>query len=255
MSVVTCRNLGGIGRVGNQLHLYVFAKAYAERYGAELQTSDWVGRKLFVNATEPLVEDMTLPQTRLDSEAVEMGLPLDRYFGRVNIDLRVYAQHQCYAFYTRTQAREWLKLKPEYEAFAPRECPGTVAHIRKPDAVDNESFNRVYCSLTEDSYDAAMEFYGIPGPVTKVFAGWRPDHPDLPPELSWLPDFLMLRDASHLLRANSTFSFFAGVLSRGRVYSPLVRDLVGLHRVPFCEGNFACPAGRFKNQSDIFLRE
>lgn len=36
------------GRFGNQLFQYAFARALAEKYGAELQTSDWIGPQIFI---------------------------------------------------------------------------------------------------------------------------------------------------------------------------------------------------------------
>lgn len=257
MPVITCRTLGGIGRFGNQLFLYVFCKAYAEKFGCELQTSDWIGRKIFANANEPLVSPSLkeLPQTLLDSDAVNRGLAMDRFFGRTDIDIRSYCQHQVYLdLYTRKQCREWLKLKPEYEAWATPHN-NTVAHIRRGDFVDNLSFSRWYCEVSEQSYEDAMEQFKIPRPMVKVQEGWRPPPDNVPPELSWLPDFLFMRDAPYLLRANSTFSFWAGVLGNGKVYSPLVEDKAGLWDVVFVEGNHACTAGKFRNQSDLQLKE
>lgn len=258
MPLITCRKLGGIGRFGNMLALYCFVRGYAERYGFELHTSNWIGRKIFANVNEPLVTEATahFPQTRIDSHTRE---PFDRYFGRSEIDIRVYAQHQIYldGFQTRNKIREWLTIKPEFEAFAPAPChkPYSAAHIRKGDYVDHASFNHSYCEVSEQSYEDAIEDFKIPRPVLKVFEGWRKEPTNVPPELSWLPDFLLLRDAAYLLRANSTFSYFAGVLGHGKVYSPLVETRVGLWDVRFCEGNHANTAGRFANQSDLILKE
>lgn len=254
MPVITVRHLGGIGRFGNQCALYCFAKGYARRYGAELQCSNWIGREIFENANEPFVSDPHLPQTILDSNTRE---PLDRYFGRVNIDLRVYAQSSIYqdGFYTRQDVRNWLKLKPKYEAFAPKERPLSVAHLRLGDIVDHASFSKYYCSVTEQSYDDAIEQFNIPKPVIKVFEGWRKPPPELPAGLDWLSDWLLMRDAQHLLRANSTFSMFAAWCGNGKVYAPIVEDKAGPNWCEFTEGNWPCTAGKFHNQSDLFLKE
>lgn len=253
MSVITCRTLGGIGRAGNQFFLYCFCKAYAKRHGCELQTGDWLGRHILANANEPFVSDPTLPQTEIDSHTKK---PLDRYFGRTGIDIRVYAQHELYtSWYSRKEIREWLTLKPEFEALAPKIKPVTVAHLRRGDYCDNESFSKFYCAVSEKSYDAAVEKFYIPQPVLKVFEGWRKPPAQLPAHLNWLPDFLLMRDAQYLLRANSTFSMFAGWLGHGKVYAPIVSDKVGLQECEFTEGNWPCTAGKFRNQSDLVLRE
>lgn len=253
--IVTCRSLSTIGRWGNACFLYCFAKAYARKFNCELQVGDWIGRKILANSDDPFVapENAHFPQTKLDSHTNE---PLDRYFGRSEIDLFVYGQHNVYqSLYSRADAREWLKLKPEYEALKPAVPPVSVAHIRRGDIVENSTYAKLYCSISENSYDDAIEQFGIPKPVVKVFEGWRPNPPNTPPEAQWLPDFLFLRDAQYLLRANSTFSYFAGLLGYGKVFSPLVEDKVGWNYVPFTEGNHANTAGRFANQSDLILSE
>lgn len=252
--IITVRSLRDIGRFGNQLALYCFAKGYAKTYGAELQTPDWIGRELFIEAAkdEP-IKHPHLPQTEIDSDSHR---PLNRYFGRVDIDLRVFAQHQCYVdYYTREQVRQWFKLKPEWERFAPVPAIYSAAHIRRGDYVDNASYRHSYCAVSDESYDQAIKQFKIPEPVYRVFDGWREPNALLPKHLSWLTDFLLLRDASHLLRANSTFSLFAGWLGHGKVYSPLVEARVGVNTVPFVEGNWPCTAGKFLNQSNLHLKE
>jgi hypothetical protein len=44
--------------------------------------------------------------------------------------------------------------------------------------------------------------------------------------------------ADVVLRANSTFSWWAALLGRGRVFSPLVEDRIGDQTVEFVEGNW-----------------
>lgn len=254
MSLITCRNLGSIGRVGNQLFTYVFVKAYAQSMGCDLHVGDWIGRKLFVNATEPLVTT-TLPQTERDDVSKR---PLLYFAGHRDIDINVFAQHQVYLnYYTRQQVRQWLTLKPEWERFAPHHG-GSVMHLRKGDYVSNPRFRDLYCEVSTSSYaEACMKFH-IPGPVDVVYDGWRPTHPEFlvnsHTDLSWLPDWLLMRDATHLLRANSTFSWWAATLGNGKVYSPVVGDKVGLQDCQFVEGNWPCTAGKFKNQSDLHLK-
>lgn len=249
MRVITCRNLNRIGRVGNQLFLYVFAKAYALAHGCELQVGPWLGREIFANATEELpIKD--LPQTELDSKN---PAKLDSYFGKKNIDLFTYAQHQKHIdFYTRTQARQWLTLKPEYEAFAPKKRPECVAHIRHGDYVTK--YSKYYSAITNESYARAVEEFCLPKPVY-VFDGWKKPSSALPQELSWLEDFLFMRDAEILLRANSSFSWWAATLGNGVTYSPVVGSKVGWQDVEFVEGNWPTTAGYFKNQADLVLQE
>lgn len=256
MPIITVRNINSVGRFGNALFLYAFARGYAEVMGCQLlMPADWLGRRLFVNATEPAITPATanLPQTELDAYSKR---PMLYFAGHRDIDIQSYCQHQVYLeYYTREKVRDWLKLKPEWERFAPPPSRYSAAHIRRGDYVDNESYKHSYCAVSEQSYDRAITQFAIPEPVYRVFDGWRKPSPDLPAGLAWLEDWLILRDASHLLRANSTFSWWAACLGHGQVYSPVVEDKVGWNEVEFVEGNHPTTAGKFHNQSDLHLKE
>ena len=241
-------------RFGNACFIFCFAKGYAEAMGAELQVPEWFGEKIFVNATEPRMK-VNLRWTELDAIS---KLPIGYFFGQTDIAIRAYCQHQDYLdYYTRAKAREWLKLKPEFEAYAPKMGqPYSAAHVRRGDYVHDPFVSANYCQVSDESYERAIEEHNIPEPIYRVQEGARTPPPELVAQgLSWLPDFLLLRDATHLLRANSSFSWWAGTLGHGKVYSPVVEDKVGLQHVEFVEGNHPCTAGRFKNQSDLWLKE
>lgn len=250
MSVITVRELPTMGRVGNQLFAYCFAKGYALHHRCEFQVPDWWGRRVFINANEPFVT-AHLPQTELEGRSSQQ---LGYFFGRTDIDINAFAQHQMFLdYYTRAYVREWLKLKPEWERYAPKGVYSAM-HIRRGDYL-SEGHRNHYCEISELSYERAIEKFQIPRPVIRVSEetnslpeGWN--HADL----SWLPDFLTLRNAAYLIRANSTFSWWAGTLGHGKVYSPFVHTKVGLHDVDFVEGNHENTAGVFPNQSDLSLR-
>lgn len=254
MPVITVRSLNTIGRVGNSMFLYAFARGYAERHGCELQVpADWWGRRVFVGADALPAVTVELPQTELDAVTTR---PLHRYFGRTDIDLRVFAQHQCYVdYYTRKQAREWLNIDPDWQEL----CGGSLGrysaeHLRRGDYL-SAAFRNHYAAITDKSYDRAIAKFNVPTPVLRVGEGLNPVPPFLDKDLSWLADFLILRDATHLLRANSSFSWWAATLGHGRVLSPVVGDKVGWQDVEFVEGNHPCTAGKFHNQSDLHLKE
>ena len=227
---------------------------------AELQVPEWFGEKIFVNATEPRI-GANLRWTELDSLSKQ---PIGFWFGATNIAIRAYCQHQVYLdWYTRAQARDWLKLKPEFEAYAPSALTAlspvamgySAAHIRRGDYL-NPLLRSNYCEVSDESYEQAIERWDIPEPIYRVQEGARPVPPELEAQgLGFLPDFLLLRDATHLLRANSSFSVWASWLGNAKTYAPVVEDKVGLQTVEFVLGNHPCTAGRFKNQSSLFLRE
>ena len=238
---MTVRDLGKIGRIGNQLFLYAFAKGYAAAHHCELQVGPWFGQEVFVNATESAPVKQ-FQQTPLDSHTRK---PFD-FLGKTNIDLFVYGQHQRFIdYYTRAQVREWLKLKPEWEVFGPDSHVPCVAHIRRGDYVSK--YSNCYCLIPESSYERAVEKFKLPKPTYVSDEAYPPKH--------WLSDFLLMRDADHLIRANSSFSWWAATLGHGRVFAPIVGDKVGWNDVEFVESNHPSTAGKFGNQSDLWLRE
>ena len=251
MSVVTCRDIGTIGRAGNQLFLYCLAKGYAESVGAHFQCGDWWGRKVFPQAFFDDAVGPYLPQTELDSESSK---PLGYWFGQTDIDIRVFGQHQDYLqFYTRTQAKKWLRFDDSFAKLQPLlGATYTAAHLRRGDYINNEN----YCFVSDLSYDIALKKFEIPDLIVPVEEGRIIPHKTFQHMgLPWLSDFLFLRGAAHLLRGNSSFSVWASWLGEGKTYSPVVRDLTGFQHVDFVEGNHPCTAGKFKNQSDLFLKE
>jgi len=237
---------------------WAFAKAYAKAMGCELQLPDWWGRKIFENANEPMISNLNacLPQTFLDTNP---KYPLGYFVGTKDIDLRGFFQHEVFIkHYSRADLRDWFKLKPQYEEYAPilDQPPYSAKHLRRGDYVSHPVYSQHYCVVSEASYDRAVVQFNIPQPVIRVFEGCAETPVELREDgLDWLPDFLVLRGAAHLLRANSSFSVFAGWLGNGKVYSPVVGSLVGEQTVPFVEGNHECTAGVFRNQSPLHLRE
>jgi hypothetical protein len=84
-------------------------------------------------------------------------------------------------------------------------------------------------------------------------------------EIGFLHDFILIRNADVILRANSSYSWCAAALSGARIFSPLVENLTGSHDVKFIEGNWSClvdwsnlPFARIDNDftvTDLHLRE
>lgn len=260
MSLITISCLGKKGRAGNSFFQWAFAKGYAKAMGADLQTPDWFGRRIFPEAAADPLIDRVLPKTHCDSVCLQMGLPLGYFFGKTDIDLDLYAQHQVFIdFYSRSKVREWFKLFDYLEYFAPSnisEHPYSALHFRRGDYAMDPTFQKLYCTVSDNSYNQAVELFRIPIPIMSIFEGSAPEVLELTRlGVPWLTDWLRLRDAGHLLRSNSTFSWWAGTLGHGNVYSPLVENKIGLQHVPFVEGNWPNTAGIFKNQSDLFLKE
>jgi hypothetical protein len=166
-----------------------------------------------------------------------------------DVEIRGYAQSQAAMIYTKREAQEWLGFRPEHGAFlAPfmpknsKEKPLVIAHVRRGDF---GGYGYPLVSLS--SYEGAIAEYRLNAHLKENFEVFclvselcpRIAHA-LPSALSFLPDFLMLANAPVLLRANSSFSWLAGLLSTGRVFSPVIDGLEGgrEHDCKFVEGNW-----------------
>lgn len=250
------RTLGSRGRAGNAMFQYAFLRGYALSIGADIQTPDWWGRKVFpVAAADPLIDRM-LPQTHCDSVTHRAGLPLFYFRGLTDIDVQGYMQHQAFLdTYSRAQALNWFKVSPEFDKYCPQSDAYSAMHLRRGDYTNDPHFRRLYCTVSELSYQRAIKQFGIPTPVIHIYEGAGAPIKELEDlGVPWLRDWLFLRGASHLLRSNSTFAWWAATLGNGKVYSPVVGKKVGHQTVPFVCGNHPNTAGVFPNQSDLVLQ-
>jgi hypothetical protein len=202
-----------IGRFGNKCFQFCYARALAEREGCELITPDWEGQQIF--EIEP-------------TRSRQAG---DREVGG-------YCQDQASLIYTRRQVREWFKLRPwvseTLASLLPKDRP-VLGHRRVGDLAGYG-----YPVVSAASYGRALAQYGF---SPDEFAFVTEENPvELPAfaRLQFVPDFVRLMNARVLFRGNSTFSWFAATLGRGRVFSPVIEGLEGgrEHDVPFVEGNW-----------------
>lgn len=229
MPVVQISCLGHFGRFGNQLFQYAAAKGYARKVGAELEISRWdAGRDLFD----------TVDETRVISNPLN-PLPLEEIpDDRADVNLHGYFQYsRAYDLYTLSDLREWFAFKPWVHAvFSQKPRPKLTAHLRRGDYVT--TFASSFCTIDAKCYEAAIDEHGLGGtPITWI----SEDTPTKfnKPGLEYLEDFYTLMTSDILVRANSTFSFWAGVLgNHSTILSPVIEGLRG-HRtdVKFVRGN------------------
>ena len=157
-------------------------------------------------------------------------------WGQVNVRLGGYFQAQSWIQHlSRAELKRWLHIDTTLLCRCGNgpQRPYTAAHLRRGDYVNHP----LYCTVSKQSYTTALKQYQLQWPVVWV----EEDHPrrgSLPDELSFVGDFVTLMQAAVLLRANSTFSWWAAVLGDAEVYSPVVEDRVGEHDVPFVKGNW-----------------
>ena len=212
--IVTVSALERPGGFGNRLFQYAYARAYAESIGAELHTPDWVGRKLF-GLSEPIME------------------------GLGNIDLTGYSQQpENLALLSRRKLKEWFTFQE------PLEVPSydLVFHKRRGDYLNYPEFWGV---VSDSSYNDAARQLGFNPDDALVLDDSNGDE-------SVLFDFFTMMNCKTLLRANSTFSWWAATLGTCEVYSPVIGTQTGWIDVPFVAGN---QSGTCKDVLDLKLRE
>lgn len=237
------------GRLGNQLFQYAAARAYAEHIHARFECGEWIGPRLFEGMHDaPL--SCELPNIGADGDDFE--------WGRTDIVLGGYHQTQRWAdLLSRHVLRRWFTFKREWLDLAgPKPHPWyTACHVRRGDYVGHQ----LYCTVSKASYTRAMMRFGIPGPVVwisdedpgKASAG--------PQDLDRsIPDFITLMRADVLFRANSSYSLWAGLLSQGKVFSPIVEARTGEYDVDFSAGNHnrcADPASVGVPITDFYVKD
>ncbi len=127
-----------------------------------------------------------------------------------------------------------------------------MAHIRRGDFTGYG-----YPVVSEEAFDSACRYYfGCIEGLSFV----SEEHPSkcdgIPDDLSFLPDFYRLMRAPTLMRANSSFSFVAGLLGNGIVLSPRIDGLTGgveHDNVKFEAGNH-CRLSHHDFCTDLFVQ-
>ena len=234
---------------------FLFAYAHAQRVGAEFQCPPWIGEEVF-----------NLPKYgRPDGRELPVRSELDLKPDETDVCIRGYSQNHQACIYTKRQAQEWLHLKHliKYTIDADYWNDRIVAHYRRGDF---QGYS--YPLLSAKSYHDACISHGLAkwteyGTLEPKFIFVSEENPTPFPDgivyegmPSFIPDFHRMVCAPVLLRANSSFSWVAGLLNNGRVFSPLVKGLKGgeEHHITFVEGNH-CALSDLACGSDMHLPE
>jgi hypothetical protein len=221
-----------VGGFGNQLHRYASARAWALAYGARFECQDWVGRRIFVGPAEDPLPSCELSAIQCGDNGLEPSLKP----GQVNVKITGYFQTQRWAsLLDRAELQRHLRIRPAWLELCYEPPAPVAAHVRQGDYLGHPC----YANVTDRSYVRACEEHGL----SVAGLRWvRQSHPrivpGIPREFEFLPDFVTLLHAEVLLRANSTFSWWAALLGHGRVFSPVVEDRVGPLDASFVEGNW-----------------
>lgn len=216
-------NLRMLGRFGNQLFQYAFAKAYADKYDCELRNDKWIGEDLFQLPTPKRVKER-FKTVRSELDFIE---------GEQNIELYGYFQSQRAMIYSRSAVRELFKWKPSVDSDLCGHQDKILAHLRRGDY-----FGYGYPVVSVPSYIRACETFSL-NPEDVLFVSEEHPTPGFNP--SFVADFYRLSKSPILLRANSSFSWWSAVIAdpSQQIYSPVVDGLEGgkEHDVQFVPGN------------------
>ena len=238
-------NLHFLGRLGNAMFSYAFARAFAEKHGLELRTDPWIGQQIFDLNELPCIGELP----RKDEYSIQDS--------DADFSFRSYCQQQkCVDLYSRADCKRWFRLRPEIARCAAHYPPEYfVAHHRKGDYFWNGS---AYPVVSRMAYVNAFNALGEINRALHFVSEEQPmTHSNFTGELAMVPDFIRLMQAKVLFRANSSFSWWAAVLSDAFVYSPVCAHLAGgieHDDVEFVKGNWprlAC----FEYTTDLHLRE
>ncbi|NJO65432.1 MAG: hypothetical protein HC836_47265 [Richelia sp. RM2_1_2] len=136
-----------------------------------------------------------------------------------------------------------------------------AAHLRRGDYLTK--FAKIYCTVSKKSYFMACDKFNLDKSKIVWISEESPQDSKIiiDKDIEFLTDFFILLNADVILRANSTFSWWAGVLGNSKIYSPVVGSKVGMHDVDFVEGNWPMMLDAKNNlnyptfHSDLKLRE
>lgn len=230
MGIVQCRYLGHKGRFGNAIHQFVACNSYAEFVNCFFSfNKDWNGLKIF--------------DVCINYKDVEFGLrnvnEHELIMGTENINLDGFFQNiKFYKIMYLNKIKTWLKIKDKWLNKFPKKKDFYIAcHLRRGDMVE---YSTSYPVFTEQSYINAVRKFGF----NDNDVIWVSENdPILDDEcnslgIPFLPDFMTLYHSDVLFRANSTFSFWAGVLGGCIMYSPIhdfpgFNSMIGLIDVDF----------------------
>jgi hypothetical protein len=244
---------GRWGRFGNQLFQYAFLKAYAERYGCELQLPPWVGTQLFGLSDPPILAQLP-PQLEQTNHLDQAEPPKGGEY--VNRDFRGYAQYHTsfYKPYQDGMRRLFTPITPVRDRLDPAvktlqgtdEDDRTVIgiHLRRGDYGQlifyitpvewylkwldehwGQFHNPVLFVATETP--SLVEEFAAYSPVTATDLGIELRSVELahypyldadrllrePWQLDFYPDFYLLSRCDFLVAPTSTFSMMAAMLN------------------------------------------
>jgi hypothetical protein len=177
-------------------------------------------------------------------------------YGRTNVAFEALCCWDAWIFaqYTRQELLSYFEFSDEvkssevYRFYESLQGTYDLAHVRRGDITYRTDYSSGYSVISLDSYRRAFEKFGC-DPQPMVFVSDDDslrthglDFRDTPRDNNWhyptgqefmpdvfypfFQDFLKMIFARRLFRGNSSFSWWAGFLAKGQVYSPILRDRI-----------------------------
>jgi hypothetical protein len=216
-----------IGRTGNLLFIYAYAKAWAEQNGYEVSTYPWYGEQVFNIPKAP----------RPDEYKPDIVWPEAMH------------QEQDDLIYTRRQVRGWFAFQPHVvERLSVMKPVELLFSCRQGEDVRRAGLVTLSCDCYAeaarkagyDPHSAEWEldtnptrlpsFGGTPGVKNLEDCGCG-----LGTNAVSIPAMWRMMSAKVLFRANSTFDWWAATLGDCKVYAPVIRGLEGGVPNVFCD--------------------
>lgn len=219
------------GGIGNQLYYYALAKKCSENLKCDLRTpKDWKLRNLFKMAfKDPWVEAGPKHPKLFEDE-----IPT-----KPNVDITGCYQYSHHvAQYSKSDCLRYFEMFDSYKKLFPYnpEEKYVAVHVRRGDYVG--WCKDWSCTISSKSYEKILQRsnpngYEIRWVYDPTVLDWKysrySSHDGRCKEFKWLSDFMLLVNSEILIRANSTFSLWAGVFHQGsQIYSPRIDNLSGL---------------------------
>lgn len=232
--LLTMASLGNYGRFTQTVNEYVAVRLYAEKYGQEFATPDWLGHSFFT-LDDPLLEPtvqaeaaewLTLRETFAAGFTGTVDTPFrdrDLFLGGSPVNPMVRS--------AQDRIRSWLTPRPCWAGFldpaiGPMRARGrtlVAIHIRQTDWWDRKytplALYRTWLEQTWSGLDDPVLFVSTDEPsVIGAFAPWNPmTSADIPVRwegLEYLQDFHVLTQADVLAISTGGFAATAAALNR-----------------------------------------
>lgn len=192
--------LGRDGGLGNNLFRYVFGKVIAKSFGVSLEIPNWIGLDIF-QVQDEMITDEGPSEDFIDLDGFFQD-PQSVGFWRSMLSIR------------NSRPLELLEgFRPEMWDKYNRTAYGVCAHLRRGDYCAEGS---PFTVIPKEAYVEQFKKLGIDPEEVH----WLSEKEARPFIMDDLHHFFAMMNCKLLLRANSSFSWWASELGGAKTYSP-----------------------------------